>query len=134
MYSRLVVRPYDSSAQESEKLIRWKRTAAEILQDGYVYSGKACTDLTVLFIALCRALNLETNFVKLKKENKVHSVAEVKLASGWYIFDVADRTSQPVPGIITAEQPYQGWQLWQKGRDAWDLGLSSWGDIKKIID
>lgn len=33
---------------EKEKEIRWKRTAEEILEDKYVYKGKACTDLCVI--------------------------------------------------------------------------------------
>ncbi len=132
MYSKIIVRPYNETVKEAEKLIRWKRTAVEILVDAYVYDGKACTDLVVLFIALCRALDLETNFVKVKKENMVHSIAEVKLGNNWYIFDVSNKKSTPAKGSITNKNPYQGWQLWKKGRDAWDLGLSDFEDIEKI--
>jgi transglutaminase-like putative cysteine protease len=131
MYGRITIRPYDDSTKEHEKEIRWKRTAGEILRDGYVYSGKACTDLTVLFIALCRALGLETSFIKVKNDNKVHSVAEIKLEDGWYIFDIS-RQNVPVKGLITKDSPYNDWQLWAKGRDAWDLGLNEFKDIKKI--
>lgn len=132
MYSKLNIRPYNDSAKEHEKSIRWKRTATEILKDGYIYNGKACTDLTVLFIAFCRALGLDTNFVKVKKENSVHSVAEIKLDNGWYIFDVSNIKNIPINGIITKDRPYKDWQLWKKGRDAWDLGLSEFKDIDKI--
>lgn len=132
MFGVLEIRPYGQEVKEQEKALRWKRTAAEILRDGYVYNGKACTDLTVLFIALGRALNLETNFVKLKKAGKVHSVAEIKLKDGWYIFDVSNIKNIPVRGVITAGAPYQGWELWRKGRDAWDLGLDDFSSIEKI--
>ncbi|MFA5932146.1 MAG: transglutaminase domain-containing protein [Candidatus Paceibacterota bacterium] len=133
IYSKIKIHTYDDSTKEHEKSIRWKRTAAEIIKDGYVYSGKACTDLTVLFIALCRALGLDTNFVKVKKENSVHSVAEIKLDNGWYIFDVSNINNIPINGIITENTPYKDWQLWKKGRDAWDLGLSELKDIDKIF-
>lgn len=133
MYSKITVRPYNDSTKNKEKEIRWKRTAGEILNDGYVYSGKACTDLVVLFIALCNALGLKTNFVKLKKEHMVHSVAEIMIGGTWYIFDVANNGSIPVEGIITEENSYKDWKLWKKGRDAWDLGLTSFEDIESII-
>jgi hypothetical protein len=82
MYSRLETRPYNQSTREHEKTIRWKRTSAEIIKDGYVYTGKACTDQMILFMALCEAFHLTTRFVKLKKYNEVHSVAEIKLEDG----------------------------------------------------
>lgn len=132
MYSKLKVRPYDDSTKGHEKAIRWKRTADEILRDGYIYQGKACTDVTVLFIALCKALGLDTNFVKVRKEKMVHSVAEIKLYDGWYIFDVSNMQNIPIKGIITKNYPYKDWQLWQKGRNAWDLGLTDFESISKI--
>jgi len=133
MYSRILIRPYDDSTKEHEKSIRWKRTADQILKDGYVYNDKACTDVTVLYIALCKTLGLETNFVKLKKDKTIHSVAEIKLIDGWYIFDVSNTKNTPVKGEITKDFPYyKDWQLWQKGRDAWDLGLTDFESISKI--
>lgn len=129
MYSKLMFRDND---EENEKVIRWKRTAGEILRDGYVYSGRACTDLVVLFISLCKALGLETRFVKVKNGEAVHSIAEIKLTDGWYIFDIS-RTGVPIKGEITADRPHQDWQLWGKGRDAWDLGLTDFDSITKII-
>ncbi|MFA5886307.1 MAG: transglutaminase domain-containing protein [Patescibacteria group bacterium] len=131
MYSRITIRPYDDSTKKHEKEIRWKRTASEIIDDGYVYSGKACTDLTVLFIALCKALGLETNFVKVTNDEKVHSIAEIRLDDGWYIFDVS-RKNIPFKGLVTNETPYQEWKLWKKGRDAWDLGLIDFESISRI--
>jgi len=133
MYSKITIRPYNDSTKNQEKEIRWKRTAGEILNDGYVYSGKACTDLVVLFIALCKALDLKTNFVKVKNEHMVHSVAEILVGGNWYIFDVANKESIPIEGLITKENPYKDWKLWKKGRDAWDLGLASFEDKESII-
>ena len=133
MYSVLEIKPCDDEASsEHEKSIRWKRTAGQILEDGYVYEGIACTDQVVLFIALCHALRLETRFVKIKKTGMVHSVSEIKLDDGWYIFDVSNINNIPIKGEITAETPYRDWQLWKKGRDAWDLGLTEFDTIKKI--
>jgi hypothetical protein len=133
MYSVLDIKScVDEKSMEHEKTIRWKRTANQIFEDGYVYQGKACTDQVVSFIALCRALGLETRFVKLKKEKMVHSVAEIKLEDGWYVFDVSNKDNLPIKGEITKNNPYGKWQLWQKGRDAWDMGLTDFDSMKKI--
>ena len=132
MYSKIEIRLYDKTTEEYEKTIRWKRTASQILDDGFVFSGKACTDLVVLFLALCQALGLETRFVKVKNEKIVHSLAEIKLDDGWYIFDVSTKTNIPLKGKITRENPYKNWRLWKKGRDAWDLGLNSFETINQI--
>ncbi len=131
MYTKITIRPYDDSTKNHEKEIRWTRTASEIIEDGYVYEGKACTDLTVVFIALCKGLGLETNFVKVTNNKKVHSIAEVRLDNGWYIFDVSSKNI-PFKGLITNEAPYQEWKLWKKGRDAWDLGLADFESLSKV--
>ncbi len=132
MYSKLEILPYNETTVEQEKSIRWKRTAAQIFEDGFVFSGKACTDLVVSFLALCQTFELETRFVKVKNEKMVHSVAEIKLNDGWYIFDVSTKTGIPIKGEITKENPYKNWQLWKKGRDAWDLGLNNFEAINKV--
>lgn len=132
IYDEIEIRPYNDQTKDHEKSIRWKRTAAEILNDGYVYQGKACTDLVVLFLAICNSLGLKTRFVKLKKEGCVHSVAEVKLEDDWYIFDVSNKNNTPLKGEVTEENPYQDLTLWKKGRDAWDIGLTDFDSIKKI--
>ena len=132
IYSKIKIKSYNDISKEHEKSIRWKRTGVEILNDGYVYEGKSCTDFVVLFLTFCNALNLETKFVKLKKEKMVHSVAEINLNDGWYIFDVSKPDNLPVKGQITEANPYKKWGLWAKGRDAWDLGLTEFESIKKI--
>lgn len=134
IYKRIEVKPYNEQTKDHEKSIRWKRTAVQIFNDGYVYSGKACTDFVVLFLAICSSLNLETRFVKLKKEKMVHSVAEVKLEDGWYIFDVSNENNIPLKGEITEENSYKDWKLWKKGRDAWDIDLVDFDSINRITE
>ena len=134
MYSKLRVYPYNDSTKDREKSIRWKRTSAEILKDGYIYAGKACTDQVILFSALCQALGLETRFVKLKKEKMVHSIAEIKLNDGRYIFDVSRKENIPIKGEIIKGRDFCGWQLWKKGRDSRDIGLTDFDSMCKIHD
>jgi hypothetical protein len=132
---RLMIRPYDEDTKEHEAAIRWKRSANQILEDGYVYCGKSCTDMVVVFIALCKAKGYETRFDKLIKEidgrKFVHSVAEVKLENGWYTVDVAGKGGI-IKGEILADKEFNGYRLWKKGRDAWDLGLTNYESIKEI--
>lgn len=125
-------RPYDKSVAEQEQSIRWRRTAEQILEDGYVYQSKSCTDRIIVFLALCKQLGIDGSFVKVMRGKSVHSIAEVKINDEWYVFDASTRTSVPVKGQVTEEHPYNNWKLWKKGRDAWDLELVDFKAIDKI--
>lgn len=129
LVARLAFRPCRKEAKDHERSIRWKRTAAQILADGYVYQGKASTDLVVAFCALCRAAGMETRFVKVRFGSKENAVAEILLPGGWHAFDVADPAAAPKKQEITAAAPFGPWTLWKKGRDAWDLGLAGPGGV-----
>lgn len=119
IFEHLVVRPYDRRA---EAKIRWRRTASQVMEDGYVYATKYCTDIVLVFCALCRALDRETRFLKLTRAGGgTHSIAEVRLPEGWFWFDVAI-PSEPVRGEVHDGWEYHGWSVAGKGRDAWELG------------
>jgi hypothetical protein len=133
LFSEIEFRPYNDLTKEEEEKIRWKRTGTEVIEDRYVYQGKACTDLIVAFTVLAKAGGVEeTRFVKLKsnENNMVHSVGEFKLENEWYIFDASNSKSVPEKGEITDK--YGPFLLWKKGRDAWDLGLTEFDTIRKI--
>jgi hypothetical protein len=135
VHRRLMIRPYNEDTREHEAAIRWKRSANQILEDGYVYYGKSCTDMVVVFIALCKAKGYETRFDKLIKEidgrKLVHSVAEVKLEDGWYVVDISG-SGGIKKGELKLKGNFNGYRLWKKGRDAWDLGLTDYESMKKI--
>lgn len=114
MYSIFELRPYDESTKDHEVAIRWKRTGSQVLEDGYVYQTKECTDMTVAFLALAKAAGAEeTRFVKLKNlmTRVVHSVAEIKIQGRWYVFDVSKLNSLPYEGEITEDRPYIATEL-----------------------
>ena len=50
----LEFKPYNEKTKEHADSIQWKRTASQIIQDGYVYEGKACSDIVLVFLALCK--------------------------------------------------------------------------------
>lgn len=134
MLSNLEYCEYTRKTAGREREIRWRRTADEILRDRYVYEGKACTDLTVVFIALCRAHGLEPVFVKVYRTGRVHSLVEVAIGGTWYIYDPSRYRSEPMEGRIEAGTAFQGWTLWRKGRDSWDIGLCEYDDIRTMYD
>ena len=131
---KINILPYDETTQAHEASIRWKRTASEILEDGYVYDTKYCTDVVIVYCALCRAMGLETRFLKLirKDGNATHSIAEIKLPEGWYFFDVAIRNTEPSLGELDEYSEYKVWKLWGKDKDAWSLGLKKKKSISKL--
>jgi len=137
MRSVLNTIPYEESIVPQIRKIMWRRTAHQILEDGYIYSRDSCTDIVILFMALCKSLGRETRFVKVRKHNgdpEMHSIAEIRLPKpyGWYIFDLA-YDNPPEKGRMTPGSVYRGWELWRKGRDSWDLGLWKYRDRHKIF-
>ena len=123
LFVKIAVRPYNQTTWQHEKSIRWRRTASEILEDGYIYDTKWCTDVVITFCALCRAMNLDTRFLKLVRNDgrATHSAAEIRLTTGWFFFDVAVQGSEPKLWEMDEQAVHGVWRLWGKGRDAWSL-------------
>jgi len=122
----LEFRPYNEKTKKHEHSMRWKRTASEIINDGYVYSGKACSDLAVVYLALCKAVGINGRLVKLVSMDKynTHSIVEVKLKDRWYRIDPSSRDSIPFLGALNSKSIWnKKYKVWKKGRDVWDLGL-----------
>lgn len=131
----LEFRPYNEQTKKHADSIQWKRTASEILQDGYVYKGKACSDLVIVFLASCKAAGVSGRLVKLATtdEQKGHSIAEVNLNGVWYRLDIASSDSKPFEGELSSESIWnKEYRVWKKGRDVWDLGLNDIESEKKI--
>ncbi|MFH0752308.1 MAG: hypothetical protein V1914_01795 [archaeon] len=115
--------------EEEEHKIRWKRTATQILQDGWVVQGKACTDLAVLFIALAKAKKLESKFVKLYsiKRKMLHSAVE--LTSQKIILDVTNGKFDD----STKEIFFDEYKVYKKGRDSWDIGVTGIESVPEVM-
>lgn len=128
--TRLKAHPYTEEVADHERSIRWKRTAAEIFDDGYYYDDQDSADLTIVFLSLCRALGCtRTRFIRVRDGSTFHSIVEVQLNDGWYIFDVAAPDSRPVQDEISPVRPYGRWRLVRKGRDPWDVGLDRMNEM-----
>ena len=134
MMYNLEVKRYTRRKRRHERQLRWKRTATEIFQDGFVYNDKGEADLVIAYIALCKALGVKTRYVTLWNPQDLHTVVEVALGDAWFIYDVAANDADPVEGVITKKNGFEGWKLWRKGRDAWDVGLKSFKDRKKLCE
>jgi hypothetical protein len=123
----LEFREYNEQTKENENNIRWKRTASQIIQDGYVYRGKDCSDLSIVFLALCKALGISGCLVKLAtlSNDNTHSIIAVELDNQWYRLDITMTDSAPLKGQLPDNQKLKknGWKVWKVGRDLWDLDL-----------
>lgn len=143
IHDNLEFRKIDEENKEYEESIRWKRTASEIIQDGFVYTDTSCSDIAVVFLALCKALGVEGNFVKLVNlpKDNTHSVAEVKMENKWWRTDPSwngDSNKAFFEGEFLEDKVYDkdwdgGWKVWKKGRDLWDLGLKGIEDEEKVF-
>jgi hypothetical protein len=140
VHSSLEFRPYNEKTKKHADSIQWKRTAAEIIRDGYVYQGKACSDLVLVFITLCKGVGVDGNLLKLVNlENaRTHSIAEVKLADDWYRIDTSYPEAKPFKGRLADNMIWNknwqgGWKLWKRGKDLWSLGLDDIELEKNII-
>lgn len=134
MMYNLNQRKYSRHRRGHEQRIRWRRTATQIFEDAFVYRGHCDADMVVAFLALCKARNIKGRFVKVWKNNQIYSLAEVQLDTTWYIFDVASSDAEPVMGVLGEENDFNGWKLWKKGRDSWDIGLMGYQDRQKMCD
>ena len=129
--------PYDVDKEAS---IRWTRTAHQILEDRYVFEGKSCTDVSLAFIVLCLARDMQSNFVKVIWEGKgllgIHCLVEVDIDGHRYIAD-PDGNGAIVRGrvesVSTSYYPGYSLRVWGRGKDSWALGLKGIED-ESIIE
>lgn len=137
----LEIREYNELTKIHADSIQWKRTATQILEDGYVYKGKSCSDLVLVLIALCKALALEAQLVKLVNlpNTSSHSIAEIKINGEWYRVDPSMNEPKVVKGSLESEDVWNkdssgGWKVWKKGVDLWSMGLSGIDSEKSISE
>ena len=120
----IVSKSYSEDVVDEERKIRWSRTADQIVNDGYVYQTKGCSDLVILFQALCEARGYPTNFLRVKDKNNRpnHSMTEVQIDGDWYTVDAGGSLEIKKGGLKEGEI-FKQYTLWKKGRDGWDVGL-----------
>lgn len=123
-----------SFVDENKNDIFRKRTADEIISDGYV-SG--CTDRALVFLVVARALNIPSkyietinlDFLKEDKENySGHVYASVfEQGLGWKIIDPETRN-------INADIKKDNRILFKEGFDSWDIGITDFNSLKSKFD
>lgn len=98
-----------------------ERTAHQILSDKF---STGCTDFSILYIAISRAMGVPTKYVELLSRGWLegdderiqgHVVAEVLINNKWLFVD-------PTYGSI-AIKPTNGMVIYDKGLDSWDIGI-----------
>lgn len=115
------------------KILR-RRTADQIIKDGF---STGCGDYTLVFVALARAKKIPTKYVeamsmKWKKGQSLqgHTWAEVFVDNKWIVVD---------PTIVSIHfrrkgkilSSISGYRIFDKGLDAWDLGIKNFNNLKE---
>jgi hypothetical protein len=104
-----------------------ERTADQIFSDGF---STGCTDFSLLYLAISRAMEMPTKYVELlsrrwldSDEEKIqgHVIAEVLVKDKWLFVD-------PTHGSI-AIKPTSGMVIYDKGLDSWDIGIRDRKDL-----
>ncbi|MBI2482670.1 transglutaminase domain-containing protein [Candidatus Uhrbacteria bacterium] len=129
---KLEFRPYNGETKAHADSVQWKRTASEIIGDGYVYAGRSCSDLALVYLALCKSMGIDGYLVKLRSLDhaKTHTIVEVRLGDVWYRLDPSMPDGVPFVGQLTADQVWNtkwlgGWKVWRRGHDLWEMGFGS---------
>lgn len=109
------------NTESKTKLFR-HRTGSQIIADKY---ATGCTDFTLAFIVIARALGIPAKYVEMlsldwlrgDRENIVgHVISEVQINARWYYVD-----SQF--GTVGVKKP-SGMTIFNKGLDSWDIGIT----------
>jgi len=112
-----------------------RRTASQIIEDEF---STGCTDTALAFVALCRERSIPTKYVETigrdwledkYEKGRIHGhvFAEIYLKNKWYVVDPQRRT------IYVASNPYQVFEIYATGLDAWDVGLHSIEELQEKL-
>ncbi len=118
--------------ENKDKIFR-KRTAAQIIADGYV---TGCTDDALVFIALSRASGIPTKYIEtldlewLKEGGRPingHVYAGVQENEEWRVVDPSARNEN-------ANIEQDGRVVMAEGLDSWDIGANDFESLAKMQD
>ncbi len=116
--------------QENKESIFRRRTADQILSDGFV---TGCTDIALVFIALLRTVGIPSKYVETIDEDWLqnggdnitgHVYVNAFDGSRWRIID-------PMKKVIDANPDQDGRVNYKEGLDSWDIGIDSFDMLIK---
>lgn len=115
-----------------------KRTAHEVIQDGYCVD---CGDVALVFVALARAKGLSTKFVEalsrswLEGEDETHvhghAFAEVFVDRNWILVDPRRLLIKVVVDYENFFQPTESFVKLSEGLDPWTLGWHNFTEFRR---
>lgn len=118
---------------ENKKEVFRKRTADQILKDGYI---TGCTDEALVFIALARASGIPAKYVEtlnlewLRKGGRPidgHVYASVYSDGEWHIVD-------PTRKQVGVDIGEDGRVVMAMGLDSWDIGATDFESLKELSE
>ncbi|MBN1162149.1 transglutaminase domain-containing protein [Patescibacteria group bacterium] len=111
-----------------------KRTASQIITDKF---STGCTDTALVFVTLSRAKGVPTKYVETLSKRwledpqasmiRGHAFAEVYLNNRWYVVD------PDMKNIRVNNSVYDFFEIYAVGLDPYEMGLTSFDDMKKIF-
>jgi hypothetical protein len=116
--------------ETNKKEIFRKRTADQIIQDGFI---TGCTDEGLVFIALARTCGIPAKYIEAMRtagledtnNNNGHIFVEVYSdEKGWEIIE-------PQNKIIGADSTKMGFTIVAEGLDSWDIGITDFQSLKE---
>ncbi|KUK76986.1 MAG: Uncharacterized protein XD93_0607 [candidate division WS6 bacterium 34_10] len=109
-----------------------KRTASEILKDGFI---TGCTDAALLFVALARATNIPAKYVETIDEQWLKEGGDLIRGHVYsQIFDdITNKWIWVDPLNCQFDAPPIGRIIYKEGLDSWDIGIRDFDSLKKAF-
>lgn len=114
------------------KLFFRRRTSEQIIRDGFV---TGCADVTIVFLALCRALKIQSVYCELvvpERGNFGHVWAKCYLDGAW--IDVDPISGDIGVDVVKKFEKFGKVYILGIGADSWDIGIKCWEDFLRKVD
>lgn len=137
IYSNLEMLPYtdDPEVRSDEAARRWKLTADEVLKVGTIYEGKECNDVSMIFIAIVKAMGYDGKLAKCYRKNDngdilVHSIPIItdKVTNRQFAVNAGSKeyfwVNEGKWDFDSGPIMINNWHVWKVGDDQWAMGLN----------
>ena len=128
----LDIGPSFVKSQEYDKEVFRKRTASQIIQDGYI---TGCTDAALLFITLARATGIPAKYIEtIDKEWLRNGGDSVEGHIFSQIYDESRGWVWVDPMQRKVDSPPENRVVFKEGLDSWDIGINDFDSLKTNFD
>ncbi|MFH1106992.1 MAG: hypothetical protein V1787_03785 [Candidatus Micrarchaeota archaeon] len=126
-----------SGIARNHELVPWRRTAGQIVEDGWVGALRSCTDKNHVLLALLRANSFKARLQRSVypsgrgwvKQPFTTSVVEAKLGRKWFIVDVLMSNPAFIKPLLKERRRVA---VVFRGRDSHEMGFRSYRDLYRF--